>query len=44
MTRVPDPTSEEVDRVHKEYLAALKALYEEYNPRYGNKNIRLVIR
>ena len=44
VSRVPDPTPEEVDRVHKEYLAALEALYEEYNPIYGNKNIKLVIR
>ena len=41
---VPDPTPEEVDRVHTEYLAALKELYEEYNPKYGNKKIKLVIR
>ena len=44
MNRVPDPTPEEVDRVHAEYLEALKALYEEYNPIYGNKGIKLVIR
>ena len=42
--RVPDPKPEEVDRVHKEYLEALEALYEEYNPIYGNKDIKLVIR
>jgi len=41
---VLDPTPEEVDRVHTEYLAALKELYEEYNPKYGNKKIKLVIR
>ena len=36
---MPDPKPEEVDRVHTEYLAVLKALYEEYNPKYGNKKI-----
>ena len=38
-----NPTTEELLAVHEEYKAALQALYEEYNPVYGDKEVKLVL-
>ena len=36
------PTQEQVDKVHAEYLKSLRDLYDEYNPKYGKKDMPLV--
>lgn len=36
------PTQEQVDQVHEAYLKGLRALYDEYNPIYGRKDMPLV--
>ena len=36
------PTQEQVDKVHAEYLKSLRDLYNEYNPKYGKKDMPLV--
>lgn len=39
----PNPTVEEIEQVHAEYTAALKQLYNKYNPVYGDTNVSLNI-
>ncbi len=41
--KVEEPTSEDIVRLHDKYVEALKALYKEYNPKYGDPNVRLTI-
>ena len=36
------PTEDQIDKVHAEYLKALRELYEKYNPIYGEKDMPLV--
>ena len=36
------PTQEQIDRVHEEYLKRLRDIYDEYNPIYGRKDMPLV--
>ena len=43
VARVESPTSEDIERVHAEYVAALADLYETYNPVYGDESVKLVI-
>ena len=38
-----EPTQEQIDTLHSTYLDALRSLYDEYNPRYGNIDVRLNI-
>ena len=35
------PTQEQIDTVHEAYLSALRDIYDEYNPIYGQKGIPL---
>ena len=37
------PTKEQIADLHKQYVEALNQLYTEYNPKYGNPDIKLVI-
>jgi len=39
----PNPTAEEIGRVHSQYIEGMKDLYDEYNKVYGNVNIKLNI-
>ena len=41
--RIEEPTSEQILATHAKYVEALKKLYEEYNPVYGDPKIRLVV-
>ena len=36
-----EPTQEQIDSTHESYLKALKELYEEYNPIYGDPRVHL---
>ena len=38
-----NPSQEEIDDLHKRYIAELKDLYYEYNPKYGLVNAELVL-
>ena len=38
-----NPSQEQIDTLHARYLDALTRLYEEYNPLYGDKQVRLNI-
>jgi hypothetical protein len=44
VTQSDSPSQEDVDLLHEKYVEALKALYEEYNPVYGNANVHLLIK
>jgi len=37
------PTTEEVESLHAVYVKALKDLYKEYNPKYGEPGVELVV-
>ena len=39
--KTDQPTQEQIDSTHKAYVQALKELYEEYNPIYGDPSINL---
>ena len=41
--RIEEPTSEDILGLHEKYVQALKDLYEEYNPKYGDRKIKLVV-
>lgn len=41
--KVEDPSEGQINELHAKYVKALKDLYDNYNPVYGDKNIRLVI-
>ena len=38
-----NPTKEQVAELHSIYIEALRKLYDDYNPTYGDKNIKLII-
>ena len=39
--KTDQPTQEQIDSTHETYVQALKELYEEYNPIYGDPRIQL---
>ena len=41
--KVPNPSVEEIAVLHAKYVAELEALYNKYNPLYGDSNVQLVI-
>ena len=41
--KTASPTEEQVDKKHAEYMDALRRLYVDYNPIYGDENVKLVI-
>ena len=41
--KIDNPTREQIGELHEKYVEAVKSLYEEYNPIYGDMNIPLVI-
>lgn len=41
--RVENPTREQVESLHKQYIESLTSLFEEYNPIYGCETSRLEI-
>jgi len=43
VTQTDCPTPEQVDSLHGEYVAALKDLYTEYNPKYGEPGVQLIV-
>ena len=43
VTKVENPSIEEISELHDKYVAALTRLYEEYNPIYGDQRVKLVI-
>ncbi len=38
-----NPSNEDVAALHAKYIAALQALYDKYNPVYGNPDLELVV-
>ena len=41
--KVENPTSEQILNLHSKYAEELQNLYDEYNPKYGDTNVKLVI-
>ena len=41
--QVSSPSDDDIDRLHATYVEALKKLYEDHNPIYGNKDVKLLI-
>jgi len=41
--KVTEPSREQVEELHAKYVAALTSLYEQYNPKYGDIDTKLVI-
>lgn len=39
--KIDEPSQEEIDALHAKYLEALKTLYNQYNPIYGNPKVEL---
>ena len=40
--KTENPTEVQIEEVHSTYVQALKELYEEYNPIYGDEKVKLV--
>ena len=43
VTRIENPTREEIESMHENYVKGLQKLYDKYNPIYGDVNVKLVI-
>jgi len=43
VSKSSSPTTEEVESLHAVYVKALKDLYKEYNPKYGEPGVELVV-
>ena len=43
VTKVENPTRDQVNQVHAVYIEALKKLYQEFNPVHGDPKVDLVI-
>ena len=43
VSKIENPTRDQIRELHEKYVEAVKKLYDEYNPIYGDKNIPLVI-
>ncbi len=41
--KVEEPTDEQIEQLQLRYIEALTDLYETYNPKYGDVNVKLVI-
>ena len=41
--QISSPSNEDIDKLHAQYVEALRKLYEEHNPIYGDKDVKLVI-
>ena len=41
--QVPQPTSEEIDRLHQKYLQAVEHLFEKNKMKYGLNHVQLQI-
>ena len=41
VTKVESPSQEQIDELHAKYLSALRDLYNEYNPIYGDPKVEL---
>ena len=42
-SKVEEPSCEQVDALHRQYVAALTDLYTQHNPQYGDPAVKLVI-
>ena len=40
--RIENPTVEDIENMHANYVKELQNLYDKYNPIYGDKNVKLV--
>lgn len=43
VNKVEQPTNQQILELHSRYVDAVKAIYDEHNPKYGDKNIKLEI-
>ena len=43
VAKVENPSREEIADLHQRYVQAITDLYEEYNPKYGDLNVKLMI-
>ena len=41
--RIPEPSQEDIDRVHAAYVSGVQKLYDDYKDEYGNPNVTLDI-
>ena len=39
--KIENPSQKEIDELHAKYLAALRELYDKYNPVYGDPKVGL---
>ncbi|CAG2118807.1 unnamed protein product [Medioppia subpectinata] len=42
--QVDNPSDEEINELHNKYIKSLKELFEENNEKYGNKDLKLIIK
>ena len=41
VTKTKNPSQDEIDNLHSTYCQALRDLYSEYNPIYGDPSVKL---
>ena len=41
VAKLDKPSQEQIDELHAKYCKALRALYDEYNPIYGDSKVGL---
>ena len=43
VNRIPEPTQEDIENLHADYVMSVRKLFNKYNPIYGNKKSKLII-
>merc|ERR1712098_532704 len=43
VNKVENPTNAEIEELHQKYVDALRKLYEDHNPVYGDEKVKLII-
>lgn len=41
--KIPEPTEEDIIKLHDTYIEKLTALFEEHKMKYGYKNVNIII-
>ena len=43
VAKTPNPTTQQIEELHSQYIAAIKALYHEHAATYGSPDVKLVV-
>jgi hypothetical protein len=41
--KISNPTTEDIEELHGKYVEAIEKLYQDFNPTYGDPNLKLIV-